>query len=80
MLQAMASPGSRSTRASITCCASTFQRAGERESELVSQFHCVGPSMVADSARDSGQGGFLPSPHGWSVRYCRVSSTQNRVS
>src|SRR6266511_3895917 len=66
----------------MTCWAMTFHRAGELVSPSASHCSCALPVRVpATLARPVPSGPrSLEKPPGWSVRYCRVSSTLKRAS
>ena len=55
-------------------------RPAESPGRRCSHFSCSSPSSVPRGSSASAHGGLLPSPQGWSVRYCRVSSTKNSAS
>ena len=64
----------------ITCWASTFQVAGDSSSAAFSQPACLAPSSECFGSSAASFRGLRRSPLGWSVRYCRVSSTWNSAS
>jgi hypothetical protein len=77
MLNDSIGPPRKSYSASMVCWAATFQSARLRPIPSLSQRSCPGPVMVCLSLRARAQRSLKPSPHGWSVRYWRVSSTLN---
>ena len=58
----------------MICWPMMFHGADDRAKLLVSHRSWVGPINVALGLDTAAQTGFTLSPHGWSVRNCRVSS------